>query len=127
MASGVLDASALIAFLFGEPGADAVAARLPGSLVSAVNLSEVVARALEKGMPLETFDYQLGRLPLAVVPFDAPLAKVAATLKAPTRALGLSLADRACLALAMDRRLPAVTGDRNWAKAGLDVRLVTFR
>ena len=78
-------------------------------------------------MQLEAFDYELGRLPLAVVPFDTTLAKLAATLKAPTRALGLSLADRACLALALDRRLPAVTGDRDWAKARLDVELVPFR
>ena len=127
MGSGVLDASALIAFLFGEAGADAVAARLPGALISAVNLSEVAARALEKGIPLERFDYELGRLPMGVVPFDASLAKLAATLKAPTRALGLSLADRACLALCLDRGLPVVTGDRDWAKAELDVELVLFR
>lgn len=127
MGSCVIDASALIAYLFAEPGADAVAARLPGALVSAVNFSEVVARALEKGMPLEACDRHLGRLPLTVVPFDAALATLAATLKAPTRALGLSLADRACLALALDRRLPAVTGDRDWSAVGLPVDLVVIR
>ncbi|AMV24060.1 tRNA(fMet)-specific endonuclease VapC [Gemmata sp. SH-PL17] len=127
MSSCVLDASALIAFLFGEPGADVVAARIPGGLVSAVNLSEVAARALEKGMPLDRFDYELGRLPLTVVPFDTPLAKVAATLRVPTRPLGLSFADRACLALCLDRGLPAVTGDRDWTKVNVGVEIVVFR
>jgi ribonuclease VapC len=123
----VLDASALIAFLFKEAGAEVAAGHLPGGLVSAVNYSEVVARALEKGMALETIHYELGRLPMTVVPFDAPLATLAATLKAPTQALGLSLADRACLALGLDRKLPVVTGDRDWAKAGLTVTVVPFR
>ncbi len=127
MSSSVLDASALLAFLFGESGADVVAARLPGALVSAVNLSEVAARALEKGIPLDRFDYELGRLPLTVVPFDAPLSKVAAALRVPTRPFGLSFADRACLALCLDRGLPAVTGDRDWTKTNVGVEVVVFR
>lgn len=127
MTSCVLDASALIAFLFREAGAEAAVWHIPGGLISTVNYSEVVARALEKRMALETINYELGRLPMAVVPFDAPLATLAATLKAPTRALGLSLADRACLALGLDRKLPVVTGDRDWAKASLAVTVVPFR
>ncbi|VTR93101.1 Uncharacterized protein OS=Singulisphaera acidiphila (strain ATCC BAA-1392 / DSM 18658 / VKM B-2454 / MOB10) GN=Sinac_7677 PE=4 SV=1: PIN [Gemmata massiliana] len=126
MSSSVLDASALIAFLFEEPGADTVATHIPGGLVSAVNLSEVAARTLEKGMTLDRFDYELGRLSLTVVPFDATLAKVAAALRAPTRALGLSFADRACLALCLVRGIPAVTGDRDWTKANVGVEVVVF-
>jgi ribonuclease VapC len=127
VASCVLDASALIAFLFQENGADFVAAKIAAGLISSVNYSEVVARALEKQMPMETINFELGRLPMTIIPFDAPQATLTATLKAPTRALGLSLADRACLALGMSRNLPVVTGDRDWAKAALNVQLVPFR
>jgi PIN domain nuclease of toxin-antitoxin system len=64
---------------------------------------------------------------MTVVPFDAPLARLTATLKAPTRPLGLSLADRACLALGLHMNLPVVTGDRDWVKADLPVEIETFR
>jgi ribonuclease VapC len=125
--SCVLDASALIAFLFQEPGADFVAPRIAGALMTAVNYSEVIARALEKRMPMSIVEPELARLPLIVVPFDATLARLTASLKAPTRAIGLSLADRACLALSLHKNLPVVTGDRDWLKAGLPVEIEMFR
>jgi ribonuclease VapC len=125
--SRVLDASALIAFLFQEPGADAVAAKLPGSIMSTVNMSEVVARSLERGLTMEFLDYQLDRLPLGIVSFDHNLAKLTATLKSQTKSHGISLADRACLALGLDRNLPVVTGDREWANLQLGVQLDYFR
>jgi ribonuclease VapC len=123
----VLDASALTALFRQERGADAIAEAAPTAIISSVNLSEVIARELEAGMPMETIEFHLNRLSIPVVPFDAALAKIAASLKSATRPYGLSLADRACLALAMDRNLPAMTGDRDWAKPGLDVELVFFR
>ena len=100
---------------------------IPGALLSAINHSEVVARALEKQMPLETIQFELGRLPVTLVPFDEPQSNLTATLKAPTRPLGLSLADRACLALAMDRGLPLITGDRDLVRAPLRVQIIPFR
>lgn len=127
MASCVLSASALIEFLFGEPGADFVASKLPDSLISCVNLAEVIAQALEKSIPVETIEHQLSRLPLTIVPFDAAMATLVATLKAPTRSFNLSFADRGCLALGLSRDLPVVTGDRSWSGAGLAVKIVLFR
>lgn len=106
---------------------DSVAARMSGSFIGAVNLSEVIARSLQRGMTLDFIDYQLARLPLTVVPFDGHLAKIAATLKSQTQSHGISLADRSCLALGMDRNLPVVTGDRDWAKLGLAVQIDFFR
>jgi ribonuclease VapC len=127
VASSVLDASALIAFLLQEPGMDVVATRIPGSIISTVNLTEVIARSLQRGMTLDFIDFQIARLPLTIVPFDSNLAKLTATLKSQTQSLGISLADRACLALGMDRNLPVVTGDRDWAKLRLAVQIDFFR
>jgi ribonuclease VapC len=123
----VLDASALLAFLFQETGADFVAARIADSLISTVNYSEVIARALERGMLEHTVQTDLALLPTTIGPFDTPLAFRAATLKTVTRRLGLSLADRACLALGIARNLPVVTGDRAWKDVELPVECVLFR
>jgi ribonuclease VapC len=78
-------------------------------------------------MPMSLVEPELARLPLIVVPFDAALARLTASLKAQTRIIGLSLADRACLALALHKDLPVVTGDRDWLKAGLPVEIKLFR
>ena len=126
-ASCVLDASAVLAFLLDEEGAAAAAERVRGGVLSAVNYSEVVARALEWRVPLEVVTFELGRLPLAVVPYDEGLATLTATLKEPTRTHGLSFADRACLALGLDRRLPVVTADRQWRTLDIGVEVILIR
>lgn len=122
----VLDASAILALLNDEPGAAAVAAALEDAVVSAVNLSEVVAKLLEVGLSREEADEALGGLGLEVQPFDEAAAWAAGTLRAATRRAGLSLGDRACLALARELGVPALTADAAWLKAatGADVRLV---
>jgi ribonuclease VapC len=122
----VLDASALIAVLREEPGAAAVEAVLDGAAVSTVNLSEVQAKLVERGTPAEIAWSWLVDLDLDVVDFDALQAKVAGDLRALTRAHGLSLGDRACLALAEVRSLPVMTADRAWAdlKIGIEIRAV---
>ena len=76
------------------------------------HIREAAIYSLERGMTMEFIDAQIARLPLTVVPYDHAAAKLTATLKAVTRSHGVSLADRACLALGMDRNLPVVTGDR---------------
>ena len=122
----VLDASAILALLNDEPGAAAVAAALEDAVVSAVNLSEVVAKLREVGLSREEADEALGGLGLEVQPFDEAAAWAAGTLRAATRRAGLSLGDRACLALARELGVPALTADAAWLKAatGADVRLV---
>lgn len=116
MSSAVLDASALLALLHGETGAERVAVALrEGAAMSAVNLSEVLAKLAEAGIPPGLARDRLDALRIEVIAFDAALAYAAALLRVPTRPLGLSFADRACLATAHARTLLALTADRSWA------------
>lgn len=127
MSRAVLDASALLALLFREPGGEIVVGHLPGSLLSAVNLSEVLCKAVERGMALEEAGQVLTEFPCEVVPFGGDSAARAAALRESTRRAGLSFGDRACLALGMNLRLPVVTADRQWDQCSLDVRIVQIR
>ncbi|HYN41987.1 MAG TPA: type II toxin-antitoxin system VapC family toxin [Thermoanaerobaculia bacterium] len=122
----VLDASAILVLINDEPGAAAVAEALEDAVVSAVNLSEVVAKLLDAGMPRDEAEDTLGGLGLEVLPFNEAAAWSAAALRTGTKKAGLSLGDRACLALARELGLPALTSDTAWAKtpAGVEVRLV---
>jgi ribonuclease VapC len=126
MAEAVLDASALLAFLQNEPGADKVEAVLTRSCISAVNLAETLSKLVQHGKPLDAVAYQIERLRLPVIPFDAPEAKIVASLWPTTRASGLSLGDRACLALGLRLDLPVLTAERAWAnlKIGVSVGLI---
>lgn len=129
MTSVVLDASSVIALVRNEPGADRVRAVGPGALLSSVNLAEVVSRLWERGMNPEAVRRSLEQISLQVVPFDEYLAYLTARLRGATRSAQLSLADRACLALAVHRRLPVLTADSRWArvKIGVDIRFVRTR
>jgi ribonuclease VapC len=122
----VLDASALLAILNRESGADEVAAHLPRALVSTVNLSEVVAVLVTHGMPGAAVHRAIDGLALTVVDFDAEQAYAAGFLRVATRASGLSLGDRACLSLAAQLEIPVLTADRCWTELdlGLDVHLI---
>jgi ribonuclease VapC len=123
----VLDASALLAVLLQERGGDKVARYLTSAMISAVNLSEVVATAVERGLMLESVMPGLTRLSLEVIPFDAEQAYLAASLRPATRKLGLSLGDRACLALGLKQGLPVLTADQLWAKADVGVQVEVIR
>jgi ribonuclease VapC len=127
VAEAVLDASALIAFLRREPGADKVAEVLARSCISAVNLAETLGKLVEHGKPLEATCYQVERLRVAVVPFDEEQARIAASLWKQTRKVGMSLGDRACLALALKASLPALTTEEKWTKCDLGVSIVRIR
>jgi ribonuclease VapC len=126
VASAVLDASALLVLLNGEPGTEEVAEALPGAAISAVNLAEVIGKLMDSGMPEEVLRGLLEGLSLRVVPFDHDDGFAAGLLRAPTRRAGLSLGDRACLALATRLDLPALTTDRAWkrVRSGATVRVV---
>lgn len=113
--SFVLDASVVLAFLNGEAGGEAAAARLPGSTMSAVNAIEVGTKLIDRGMTNDAAWEAIDLLDITLVDVDTALAALATSLRESTRARGLSLADRVCLALAVREKLPAVTADRTWA------------
>jgi ribonuclease VapC len=123
----VLDASALLAWLVQERGADVVGEVLPRAVISAVNLSEVLYRGQSLGRNVATLPARLGHLGLRVEPFTAEDALVATDIFARDRRRVLSLADRCCLATATRLGLPAVTDDRAWSTLDLGVRVVPFR
>lgn len=122
----VLDASAVLALLHGEPGGDEVARHIPRARISAVNLAEVVAKLVEAGMPGDAVRLALAHLDLVVVPLDEVSAHLAGSLRPATRHRGLSLGDRACLALGATLRCPVLTTDRAWLDldVGVEVRVV---
>lgn len=124
--AAVLDSSAVLALLWGEPGAERVAAKVQDARVSAVNLSEVVARLVERGMTPVAARHAIQGLELRVDVFDAELAIETGLLRTATRAYGLSLGDRACIALAARLEAEALTADRAWSRAdiGVDIRLI---
>jgi len=123
----VVDASAVLAVLLDEPQSERVRPFLSQAAIGAVNLSEVVAKLQERGMPNDAVDRALGHLDLDIVPFDAAQAMAAGKLRARTRALGLSLGDRACLALAMARGAPAITTGRGWAAVDIGAKVIVAR
>lgn len=115
MTGVVLDASALVALLRLEPGWEKVEAMLDGAVISTVNLAEVVGFLARKGATEETIRAVLARVAIEREGFDDELALHAGLLEPLTRVAGLSLGDRACLALADRLGLPAITTDRAWA------------
>jgi PIN domain nuclease of toxin-antitoxin system len=123
----VLDASALLAFLFREPGHEMVAEEIAGACISAVNLSEALGRFARDGHDPEPLWRRLSEGTLEVVPFSPAQALLCARLLPRARALGLSLGDRACLALAMERGLSAMTADAIWATLDAGVEVVLIR
>ena len=128
MASYILDASALLVLLKGETGEDKVTAVLKeGAAISAVNFSEVIARLNESGMPEEAIHEAIDSLELDIVEFDTQNAYGAGLLRSVTKRAGLSLGDRACLALAQHLDLPAITADRIWEGIVEDVVVQVIR
>lgn len=116
--SCVLDASALLAFLQGEPGFERVSAALAqGAACSAVNAAEVYAKALSSGIDPDDVSAKLQALGLEIVAFDEGDARSAARLVPRVQGLGLSLADRACLVLSARLGRFALTTDRAWRRA----------
>ena len=115
MRKTALDTSAILAALLPEPGASVVETHYEAGIVSSVNLSEVAAKLSDRGMPSIEVRELLSGLGLVVHPFDERLAYMAGALRDATRSSGLSLGDRACLALGLSEGIPVVTVDRKWA------------
>jgi ribonuclease VapC len=123
----VLDSSALLALLFFEPGCERVAEVVPRSCMSTVNLAEVLGRLARDGRALDEALDQIAQMGIVWIDFDRKLAIAATALLLPTMPSGLSLGDRACLALARLRDLPAVTADRTWTKLDLGIPIEVVR
>jgi len=126
--SWVLDASALLALLLREPGAERVRQVIAGGAsMSSVNVSEVVARLMDLDYSREEVDASFQGLRIDIIEFDVAQARDAGYLRPLTRSRGLSLGDRACLAVARRLGLPALTADRNWAGLDAGVEVVICR
>lgn len=127
MAKVVLDASAALAYLRREPGAERVQSVLGRAVLSSVNSAEAAQKLLELGEDERVVRASLDHLGIEIADFDLPQAMVAASLRRETRALGLSLGDRGCLALAKVRGLSVLTADRAWAAVDAGVEIVLIR
>lgn len=114
MQGSVLDASAVLALLNQEPGWQAVESHLQKGVISAVNWAEVLTVLVDLGMSQEEAEPVLSGLLLEIVPFDQQQAARAAVLRSSTKKKGLSLGDRACLALAQSQKKIAITADKAW-------------
>lgn len=121
----VVDASAILALVQGEPGADEVESLLDGASMSSVNLSEVIQKGEQHDVNTEGLEYDLEALGIEFRDFGVAAARPTAELWATGS--GLSLGDRACLSLAVELELPAVTADRRWAAIEVPVPVRVVR
>jgi PIN domain nuclease of toxin-antitoxin system len=123
----VLDASALLALVHDEPGGEVVETLLENSVMSAVNWSEVVQRSRSVGVDVDGLRSEVEALGVAVLSFDAVDAESTAELWSAGTRSGLSLADRACLALARRLEGVAVTANRSWRALGSEIEIRVIR
>lgn len=127
MIKAALDASAVLTFLTGEPGFKEVENLLDDSCVNAINIAEVASKLVERGGSPEMIRSIIDSLGAEVISCDRPLAYRIGDLRNTTKAFGLSLGDRACLATALHYNVPAVTADRHWKSLRLGVRIHVIR
>ena len=123
----VLDASAVLAVINGEPGAEIVQDVWMDASISAANYSEVIAKLVDTGLDDAEAIGILEALPFTVHALDVSQARQAGLLRRWTREYGLSLGDRACLALAALLGLPAMTADRAWIDVDLGIDVIVIR
>jgi PIN domain nuclease of toxin-antitoxin system len=125
MADYVIDSSSVLAFAFAEPGADIVIKIAADDdnhpVVSSVNMAEILAKMIDKGIARDVALDIMAPLALDESPFDHASARASSDLRTATRHLGLSLGDRSCLALGRSRRAPILTADRKWLDIADDV------
>lgn len=123
----VLDASALLAVLFGEPGRELVEETRGRALMSAVNMAETYAKLSDRGTDDEEIRTTLESIPVKVIDFDDSQAIATGDLRKMTRKFGLSLGDRACLALAIREKAIVLTADRSWSNLDLGIEIKVIR
>ncbi|WP_107806392.1 PIN domain-containing protein [Nodularia spumigena] len=126
MSEVVVDASAILALLNQETGSEEISQFIDNAAISAVNLSEVIAKLAEAGIPAEDIRQILENLNLEVIPFNEEQAFKAGMMRPATKSIGLSFGDRACLALGIFLNQPVLTTDRLWGSlsVGIEIRVV---
>ncbi len=128
MSRVVLDASVLLAVLNGEPGAEKMTPQImSAAAASTVNVAEVHGKLVQRGISSDDAWTATSGVIDEAVAFSADQAKTAGDLVGQTRPLGLSLGDRACLALGIALRAPVYTADRSWKKLKLGIRIHVIR
>jgi ribonuclease VapC len=128
MSNAVLDASAIMTVLNQEPGSEKLTPEILSTAIgSTVNLAEVQSKLVSRGLPPDGAWRAAINSVGEVIPFTSDQARTAGGLIAHTRSLGLSLGDRACLALALERKAPVYTADRSWKNLKVGVRIHVIR
>jgi PIN domain nuclease of toxin-antitoxin system len=122
-----IDASVALILYFREDGFEAANDAARGGVMSAVNVAEVLSRLARVGAPPAEAIRELLRVDIEIAPFTLEHARIVAELAPLTRAAGLALGDRACLALAMQRGVAAATADRAWSELDLPVEVQLVR
>ena len=123
----VVDASAWLAFLRVEPGAEVAAKYLLFAAMSAVNLSEVLETCVHNELAVNKVLALLKNWGIEIVPFDTQQATIAAEIKWQTGESMLTLSERACLASARSRGIPVLTSNREWSKLDLGIEVIQIR
>jgi PIN domain nuclease of toxin-antitoxin system len=123
----ILDASALLALIFEEKGSAIVGKYLQGASMSTVNMTEVATYIGERCTPTNKAETLLRDLAITIIPYDEEQAFLAAALYRKTKVKGLSLGDRACLALAIIQHLPVLTADKAWSEIDVGVKVKLIR
>lgn len=128
MSSVVLDSSAYLARLWGEDGSQVVEAYGGNYLIGSVNAAEIFTKIIERG-PVDVARVKIRILATSmnIVPFDDRQSMICAELRISARHLGLSLGDRACLALAIREKATVITADRSWAGLDLGIEIKVIR
>lgn len=125
----VLDTSALLAYLFEEKGAEHVAAILEqgAGVISSVNYAELVSKLVNNKMPMPEILDTIDGLELEFIVQDEKQAQLAGELWTVSKPFGLSLGDRACLALGLVTGLTVLTADRTWKDVPTDIEIRVIR
>lgn len=125
----ILDASAVLAFLQDESGSEKVDMVLSEgrAIISAVNYAEIVDKLFEARLTEASVKIVMENLELQIEPLDEKQAWQTGMLRMSTREFGLSLGDRACLALAHIKKLPIITADKQWDKLKTDIKIIQLR
>lgn len=123
----VVDSSAILAAVYGEPGGEEAIGRMQSGVVSAVNLAETGAKLMAKGWGRDAWIRAVDDFGMEIRPFGREIAIASAALAPILARRGISFADRACLALGLVENLPVLTADRAWADLGLKIEVELIR
>lgn len=124
----IFDASAFIALLAKEKGFEVIKRHLKNAIISSVNIAEVYKYCIDKqNLTADECKNIMGISGIKIIDFDEKQALIAADIYPKTKGYGLSLGDRACIALAIEKKHPILTCDKIWEKINLDVKFIMVR